>query len=74
MSNQPPKHFTRFSKNYPYVAKAYSELGEAVHDSRPIDEKTRALIRSPFPVAQGHKAPFMLMCAKPECLIFHMKR
>jgi alkylhydroperoxidase/carboxymuconolactone decarboxylase family protein YurZ len=45
MSNQPPKHFTKFSKNYPDVAKAYSKLGEAVHNSGPLDEKTRALIK-----------------------------
>ena len=45
MSNQPPKHFTRFGKDYPDVAKAYSELGAAVHQSGPLDEKTRALIK-----------------------------
>jgi 4-carboxymuconolactone decarboxylase len=45
MSNKPPKHFTKFSENYPDVAKAYNELGEAVHESGPLDEKTRALIK-----------------------------
>lgn len=45
MSDQPPKHFTRFSKNYPDVAKAYAELGDAVHNAGPLDEKTRALIK-----------------------------
>jgi alkylhydroperoxidase/carboxymuconolactone decarboxylase family protein YurZ len=45
MSDQPPKHFTRFGKNYPEVAKAYAELGDAVHNAGPLDEKTRALIK-----------------------------
>ena len=45
MSDQPPKHFTKFSKNYPEVAEAYSELGDAVHNAGPLDEKTRALIK-----------------------------
>ena len=45
MSDQPPKHFTRFSNNYPEVARAYTELGDAVHNSGPLDEKTRALIK-----------------------------
>ena len=45
MSDQLPKHFTKFTKNYPDVARAYSELGEAVHKSGPLDEKTRALVK-----------------------------
>lgn len=45
MSDQPPKHFTNFNNNYPDVAKAYSELGDAVHQAGPLDEKTRALVK-----------------------------
>ena len=45
MSAQPPKHFTKFTKNYPEVAEAYSALGDAVHNAGPLDEKTRALIK-----------------------------
>ena len=45
MSDQLPKHFTDFSKNYPDVARAYADLGDAVHKSGPLDEKTRALIK-----------------------------
>lgn len=45
MSDQPPKHFTKFTANYPDVAEAYSALGDAVHKSGPLDEKTRALIK-----------------------------
>jgi 4-carboxymuconolactone decarboxylase len=45
MSDQPPKHFTKFTKNYPEVAEAYSALGDSVHKAGPLDEKTRALIK-----------------------------
>lgn len=45
MSDQPPKHFTKFIKNYPEVAESYSALGDAVHKAGPLDEKTRALIK-----------------------------
>ncbi|MBI5916022.1 MAG: carboxymuconolactone decarboxylase family protein [Bacteroidetes bacterium] len=45
MTDQPPKHFVAFTKKYPAVAKAYYQLGEAVHDAGPLDEKTRALIK-----------------------------
>jgi alkylhydroperoxidase/carboxymuconolactone decarboxylase family protein YurZ len=45
MSDQIPGHFTKFGKNYPDVATAYAELGDAVHKAGPLDEKTRALIK-----------------------------
>lgn len=40
-----PKRFIQFSKDYPEVAKTYGELGQAVHNAGPLDEKTRALIK-----------------------------
>lgn len=40
-----PKRFTRFMKEYPAVADAYEKLGDAVHASGPLDDKTRALIK-----------------------------
>ncbi|MEN8249475.1 MAG: carboxymuconolactone decarboxylase family protein [Bacteroidota bacterium] len=45
MSNQPPKHFTKFTEKYPEIAKAYYALGDAVHGAGPLDEKTRAFIK-----------------------------
>jgi 4-carboxymuconolactone decarboxylase len=42
---QLPKRFTKFQKDFPEVAKAYEELGTAVHRSGPLNEKTRALIK-----------------------------
>ena len=40
-----PKRFQKFTEDYPQVAKAYEELGDAVHAAGPLDEKTRALIK-----------------------------
>ena len=42
---QLPKRFKKFQKDFPDVAKAYEELGTAVHKSGPLDDKTRALIK-----------------------------
>ena len=40
-----PKHFKKFQENYPDVATAYENLGNTVHKSGPLDDKTRALIK-----------------------------
>lgn len=40
-----PKRFTRFMEQYPEIGKAYSDLGEAVHQAGPLDSKTRALVK-----------------------------
>ncbi|NUQ22962.1 MAG: carboxymuconolactone decarboxylase family protein [Saprospiraceae bacterium] len=40
-----PKRFTRFMEKYPQIGQAYSDLGEAVHQAGPLDEKTRALVK-----------------------------
>lgn len=40
-----PKRFERFQKEYPEVAKAYEQLGTAVHSVGQLDEKSRALIK-----------------------------
>ena len=40
-----PKQFKEFTEKYPEVAKAYEELGSAVHKAGDIDEKTRALVK-----------------------------
>lgn len=40
-----PKRFERFQSEYPEVAKAYEELGKAVHSAGTLDEKSRALIK-----------------------------
>lgn len=40
-----PKRFRQFTEQYPAVAKAYEQLGDAVHAAGPLDEKTRALVK-----------------------------
>ena len=44
-SNELPKAFRQFIEKYPEVGKSYEKLGEAVHKSGSLDEKTRALIK-----------------------------
>lgn len=43
--SQIPKRFKKFTEDYPEVAKAYEQMGDAVHAAGPLDEKTRALIK-----------------------------
>ena len=45
MKDQIPKRFVDFTKKYPAIAKAYYQMGEAVHEAGPLDEKTRALVK-----------------------------
>lgn len=50
---QTPKHFEKFQKDFPDVAKAYEELGKAVHSSGPLNDKTRALIKLAISTGAG---------------------
>jgi 4-carboxymuconolactone decarboxylase len=40
-----PARFLRFKEEYPDIAGAYAELGDATHGAGPLDEKTRALVK-----------------------------
>ena len=40
-----PKHYKMFQEKYTDVANAYESMGDAVHNSGPLDNKTRALIK-----------------------------
>ena len=51
--SQLPKRFEKLNQDYPEVAKAYEELGKAVHTSGPLDEKTRALIKLAISTGAG---------------------
>lgn len=42
---QIPKRYLKFKEDYSDVATAYESMGDAVHHSGPLDEKTRALIK-----------------------------
>lgn len=43
--SQIPKRFKKFTEDYPEVAKAYEQMGDAVHAAGPLDDKMRALIK-----------------------------
>ena len=51
--SQLPKRFKKFQKDFPEVAKAYEELGTAVHKSGPLNAKTRALIKLAISTGAG---------------------
>ncbi len=40
-----PKKFMKFVEDFPDVAKAYEDMGNAAHKAGSLDEKTRALIK-----------------------------
>ena len=40
-----PKHFQRFARKYPAVARAYDALDEATQQAGPLDPKNRALVK-----------------------------
>ena len=42
---KPPKFYEQFVKKYPQVAASYEELGDAVHDLGPLNDRDRALIK-----------------------------
>lgn len=51
--NELPKHFTDFIESYPEVGKAYADLGKAVGNAGPLDNKTRELIKLGISIAAG---------------------
>ena len=48
-----PKRFTDFVQTYPAIGEAYQQLGLAVADAGPLDEKTRALVKVGIAIAAG---------------------
>ena len=42
---QVPKRYLKFKEDYPEVLNAYEQMGDAVHNAGPLDEKTRAVIK-----------------------------
>ena len=45
MSDELPKPFQDFNKDFPRVAEAYEALAGAAHDAGPLDERTRRLVK-----------------------------
>jgi 4-carboxymuconolactone decarboxylase len=50
-----PSHYKKFFKNHPDIAEKYSELGTAVHNSGPLDSKTRELIKLGISAGARHE-------------------
>lgn len=42
---KPPRFYEEFTEKYPQVAAKYEALGNAVHDTGPLSERDRALIK-----------------------------
>jgi 4-carboxymuconolactone decarboxylase len=51
--SQLPKRFEKLHQDYPEIAKAYEQLGTAVHNSGPLVDKTRALIKLAISTGAG---------------------
>lgn len=51
--NKIPKQFLDFKSKYPDIMSAYEELGKAVHNSGPIENKDRSLIKLALAVGAG---------------------
>lgn len=60
-----PKHYQKFQKEFPRVAKAYEELSDAVHSAGSLDEKTRALIKLQYQPERDWKVLSTRTRAKP---------
>ncbi|MCH8289350.1 MAG: carboxymuconolactone decarboxylase family protein [Candidatus Marinimicrobia bacterium] len=44
-SDKIPTFYLQFMERYPEVGESYEKLGDAVHNSGPLDEKTRSLVK-----------------------------
>ncbi len=51
--SQIPKRFMKFKEDYPEIAEAYEKMGNAVHTSGPLDDKTRAFIKLALSAGAG---------------------
>ena len=50
---QIPQRYMKFKEDYPQIAEAYEEMGNAVHTSGPLDDKSRALIKLALSTGAG---------------------
>ena len=48
-----PQRYQKFKDEYPEIAEAYDELGDKVHRSGPLDDKTRALVKLAISAGAG---------------------
>ncbi len=50
-----PTSISAFEKKYPAVWEAFAKLGEACHETGPLDEKSRRLVKLALAVALRHE-------------------
>jgi AhpD family alkylhydroperoxidase len=52
---QLPKPYLEFRDQFPELAGAYDKLGETAHQSGPLDDKTRQLIKLALSIGAGNE-------------------
>ncbi len=50
-----PEPYSHFLEEFPAVGEAYHRLGSAAHESGPLDQKTRQLVKLALAVGAGHE-------------------
>ena len=45
MAKKLPDHFVRFTEKYPDIAKAFDEFGRKLHETGPLTERERRLVK-----------------------------
>ena len=53
MSKKLPKAVNHFRKRHPRVWKAFNDLGELCHESGPLDERSRRLVKLALSIGAG---------------------
>ena len=51
--SQIPQRYVKFKEDYPEIVEAYEKMGDAVHTSGPLDDKSRALIKLALSAGAG---------------------
>jgi alkylhydroperoxidase/carboxymuconolactone decarboxylase family protein YurZ len=52
---QLPRPYLEFRDRFPELARAYDKLGETAHQSGPLDDKTRQLIKQVLSIGAGNE-------------------
>jgi 4-carboxymuconolactone decarboxylase len=50
-----PQPYLKFMHEFPALGQAYQQLGSAAHDSGPLDERARQLVKLALAVGAGHE-------------------
>ena len=55
MKKSLPQSVIKFESKYPEIWKAFAALGEKCHETGPLDEKTRRLVKLGIAIAARHE-------------------